>query len=331
MSNYVRTADFAGKDALISGNPAKAVKGVDLGIEFDAIAAMSATKLDASNSANPTGTIGLTAVNGTAASFMRSDGTPALSQAIVPTWTGVHTFSALPVFNAGVTVNAATRNVASLGQTAQSYGNTTDNPTYTFLGTGNTTFSGSIFGRNAEGVVTLFGANSQLGVGIAFTTGQTELITTGTAPFGIGTSGVAALSFYTNSVKRVSIASSGALTFTDEAGTLQDAGFRGLPQNSQAANYTAVMADRGKSIYNTNGAGIVFTIPANASVAYPVGTTLTFVNAGGAAACTIAITTDTLIFAATAGTGSRTLAGSGMATAIKVTSNSWHISGAGLT
>lgn len=42
---------------------------------------------------NPTGTIGLTAVNGSAATFMRSDGHPALSQAIIPTWTALHTFS----------------------------------------------------------------------------------------------------------------------------------------------------------------------------------------------------------------------------------------------
>jgi hypothetical protein len=44
--------------------------------------------------ANPTGSIGLTAVNGSATTFMRSDGAPALSQAIVPTWTGLHTFTA---------------------------------------------------------------------------------------------------------------------------------------------------------------------------------------------------------------------------------------------
>jgi len=44
--------------------------------------------------ANPAGTIGLTAVNGSAVTFLRSDGAPALSQGIVPTWTGLHTFSA---------------------------------------------------------------------------------------------------------------------------------------------------------------------------------------------------------------------------------------------
>jgi hypothetical protein len=42
---------------------------------------------------NPTGTIGLTAVNGTDTVAMRADGHPALSQSIVPTWTAKHTFT----------------------------------------------------------------------------------------------------------------------------------------------------------------------------------------------------------------------------------------------
>jgi hypothetical protein len=43
--------------------------------------------------ANPTASVGLTAVNGVATTFLRSDGAPALSQAISPTWTGQHIFT----------------------------------------------------------------------------------------------------------------------------------------------------------------------------------------------------------------------------------------------
>lgn len=43
--------------------------------------------------ANPTAQIGLTAVNGTAATPMRSDGAPALDQGIAPTWTSSHTWT----------------------------------------------------------------------------------------------------------------------------------------------------------------------------------------------------------------------------------------------
>jgi len=42
--------------------------------------------------ANPTASVGLTVVNGSASTAMRSDAAPALDQSIVPTWTGLHTF-----------------------------------------------------------------------------------------------------------------------------------------------------------------------------------------------------------------------------------------------
>lgn len=43
--------------------------------------------------ANPSASVILTAVNGTATTAMRSDGAPALSQAISPSWTGTHTWA----------------------------------------------------------------------------------------------------------------------------------------------------------------------------------------------------------------------------------------------
>lgn len=55
--------------------------------------------------ANPTGTVGLSAVNGALTTFLRSDGAPALSQGIVPTWTGAHVFAASS--GVPVTINAA--------------------------------------------------------------------------------------------------------------------------------------------------------------------------------------------------------------------------------
>lgn len=145
--------------------------------------------------ANPTGTIGLTAVNGTATrSYVRSDGAPALSQAISPNWSGTHFFkgaaSTTTISNPGVSMgvsttstNAAivmcctgaatdahlwdlraapttlsmfTRDDGFSGKFVYSFtraanvltdialGNATDNNTFTFNGTGNVTFGGSI-------------------------------------------------------------------------------------------------------------------------------------------------------------------------------------------
>ena len=42
--------------------------------------------------ANPTASVGLTAVNGVATTAMRSDGAPPIDQSIAPTWTGLHIF-----------------------------------------------------------------------------------------------------------------------------------------------------------------------------------------------------------------------------------------------
>lgn len=110
-------------------------------------------------------------------------------------------------------------------------------------------------------------------------------------------------------------------------------GYLSIPQNSQSAAYTLVSSDAGKSIYHPSAdtTARTWTIPANSSVAFPVGTAVTFVNDVSAGAITIAITSDTLVWSPTGATGSRTLAAGGMATAIKMTSTRWMISGAGLT
>jgi len=121
-------------------------------------------------------------------------------------------------------------------------------------------------------------------------------------------------------------------TVTDATTTTAARGFgyMGIPQSSAATtgSYTIVAADAGEHIYST--ATRTVTIPANSSVAFPVGTAITFIAATGATV-TIAITTDTLLLAGPGTTGSRTLAPFGIATAIKITSTSWIISGNGLT
>jgi hypothetical protein len=121
---------------------------------------------------------------------------------------------------------------------------------------------------------------------------------------------------------------------TDLQGTglnTEEVGFRNVPQNSQSAAYTLVAADAGKHVLHPVGDNNArtYTIPANSSVAYPVGTAITFVNKINTV--TIAITTDTLTLAGAGTTGSRTLAANGVATALKITSTEWIISGTGLT
>ena len=119
-------------------------------------------------------------------------------------------------------------------------------------------------------------------------------------------------------------------TYTLPAATC-NIGYLEVPQNSQSAAYTTVLADSGKQILHpsSDNNARTFTIAANGSVAYPVGTVITFVNQINT--LTIAINTDTMTLAGTSTTGNRTLAANGIATAIKIASTSWLISGTGLT
>jgi hypothetical protein len=124
---------------------------------------------------------------------------------------------------------------------------------------------------------------------------------------------------------------SGTLSGCTVDGT-NSVGFRNVPINSQSAAYTTVLTDSGKAILHPSGDANArtFTIDSNANVAYALGTVLTFINMTSQVV-TIAITSDTLYLAGTGTTGSRSLAQYGMATAIKMTSTTWIISGSGLT
>jgi len=142
-----------------------------------------------------------------------------------------------------------------------------------------------------------------------------------------------------------------AAAITDETGTAGSVVFSASPaftgtptlagvnitteivQNSQSVAYTLVLSDANKHIYHPSAdtTARTWTIPANASVAYPIGTTLTFINDSSAGTITISINTDTLVLAGAGTTGSRTLAANGIATAVKMTSTRWIINGTGLT
>jgi hypothetical protein len=106
-----------------------------------------------------------------------------------------------------------------------------------------------------------------------------------------------------------------------------------LEQNSQSASYTLVLSDSGKHILHPSAdtSSRTYTIPSNSSVPFPIGTAVTFVNQNGAGTITIAINSDTMRLAGAGTTGNRTLAPNGIATALKITSTEWIISGTGLT
>lgn len=163
---------------------------------------------------------------------------------------------------------------------------------------------------------------------------------TGTLPVANGGTGVTTSTGSGNNVLSTSPTLVTPVLGTPTSGNLSNCtadgtnsvGYLNIPQNSQSAAYTCVLADAGKHIFHPSGDANArtFTIPANSSVAYPIGTAITFVNMTSQVV-TIAITTDTMYLSSAGTTGSRSLAQYGSATALKITSTSWIISGSGLT
>jgi hypothetical protein len=128
-------------------------------------------------------------------------------------------------------------------------------------------------------------------------------------------------------IQTLSNKTAGVATATSTAASV---GYMGLPQSATSTTATLAIGDAGKHIYVATSLQTI-TIPANASVAYPIGTTIDFIAGPDVTTVTIAIASDTMYLAGTGTTGSRTLATYGMATAVKVAATTWYISGFGLT
>jgi len=106
------------------------------------------------------------------------------------------------------------------------------------------------------------------------------------------------------------------------------------PQNSKSVDYTLVFADAGKHLLHpsTDVTARTFTIPANASVGFAIGTVVEFINQNAAGVLSITPSgADVLRLSPGGTTGTRTLAANGVARAVKITTTEWFISGSGLT
>lgn len=178
---------------------------------------------------NPTASVGPTAVNGSASTFMRSDAAPAVDLTAAYLWTGVHTASSAEprrimvetdqgadlknwdwdlqagiyclrtrtdLDGAGVNAFCTTRG-ATTAISNVALGNATNNPTGTWLGTGTFTFGGGI----SAGGGTLSGGIATMG---RFVPSSSSVPTTG-----INLPAANTLGLSTNSTLRVRVESTG--------------------------------------------------------------------------------------------------------------------------
>jgi len=142
-----------------------------------------------------------------------------------------------------------------------------------------------------------------------------------------GTDGAVTLNTAQTLTNKTISASNNTLTGPD--GTTQ-IGYLSAPQaHNSSGNYTLVIGDAGDHVYFTGGSTAILTVPTNASVAFPIGTTILAVN-NNSGALTISGAGVTFQLANGA-TGNRTVATKGLATLLKVATDTWYVSGAGVT
>lgn len=195
MSNYVKTTNFATKDSLTSGDPAKKIKGTEFNTEFDNIAAAIATKADL---ASPTFTGTPTAPTAASGTNTTQVATTAFVQTAMAA-AGAGTVTSVGVSSSDLTVTGSP--VTSSGTIGLAL-NTV--PT-SKGGTGQTTYSnGQLLIGNASGGLTK--STLTAGSGVTITNGDGSITIAAT-----GTSGVSTFSGGTTGLTPAS-ATSGAIT-----------------------------------------------------------------------------------------------------------------------
>jgi len=187
----------------------------------------------------------------------------------------------------------------------------------------------SVYDGTTGGLIELGGPSSGHGA-LYWDNATTTLLVEGrstNANVKVIAAGTGAITFNTNGNTRLSIDSFGQISSSDLANAI---GYKGIPQNGQAGAYTLIMLDQGRHVYCTGGAASV-TIPPNSSVAFPIGTTIPVVNDGSGVRTITQGAGVTLKWAGTGTTGNRSLAVGGLCNLLKVATDTWFVSGAGLS
>ena len=270
-----------------------------LGIGNTATAAQTVNMFTASTGASTYNFATGTTANATIKSISIGTGGASGSTTNIALGSSVSGAGGTTTINTALTVTPATAGTVTIGKTD---------------GTGTITLGSSTAAQtvNIATGVTASGSAKTVNIGTNSASGSTTGITIGS------TAGTTTLTFQ------------GAMADATSTSTAKSVGYLGLPQSGSSTSATLAIGDAGKHIY-VNTASQTMTIPANGTVAYPVGTTITFIAGPSATTVSIAITTDTMYLAGTGTTGTRTLAAHGMATAVKVASTTWYINGTGLT
>jgi hypothetical protein len=157
--------------------------------------------------------------------------------------------------------------------------------------------------------------------------GDIEGVTAGTGLSGGGTSGTVTVSI--NTAVTADLTTAQTLTNkTLTTPTLTDPKIN-LAFDAETASYTAVLANNGQVVTMDNASANTFSIPTNASVAFPVGTQLNVLQIGAGQTTIQAVTSGTTTIQSTGASAAapKIRARYGSATCIKAATDLWYVIG----
>lgn len=256
---------------------------------------------------NPTATAGATAINGSAGTFMRSDGAPAVAQGSAAT-KGIVQVDGTSILASSGVISVPTATGAALGISRPDGTNLTITTGVVNVSASLQTWAGITPGT---GVATFLATPSSANLAAAVT----------------GETGTGALVFATSPTLVTPVLgtpASGNLGSCTADGT-NAVGYRNMPVNAKTGAYTLLASDLAKYIPNTTGGWTI-----NNSV-FSAGDVVTVYNDSASNQTITQGAGVTMYLAGTATTGNRTLAQRGWATAIFKSASECTIGGPGLT
>ena len=303
MTDQILLVDLVAANRTTSGTGTDGATGATgpQGNPGDPGGATGATGVGASGATGPTGATGATGVGATGATGVK--GTTGSTGA-----TGLTGATGSPGGATGATGTAGSN--GSNGATgATGFGATGATGTQGATGAGATGATGLQGITGATGLTGNVGSTGLTGAtGVFVSTANADIITVVTPLLTTGN-----VSILANTTGTVNI------------------GYLGIPQNLQNNNYTLSLSDQGKHIFSANTVLQSIIIPTNANVAFPVGAAVSIVLQG-IGNIKVLNPGVTLYLSGTAGTrANANISSCGFASLLKTDTNSWWISGVGVS
>jgi hypothetical protein len=198
----------------------------------------------------------------------------------------------------------------------------------TFSNTG-LAVSGNVTAANFSGNISITGNVTGTSPNVTLVAGaySTTFDNTGNTTFANGTVSLTTLTT-TGNITSGNIVTTGNVSGNTAGFAI---GYRDIPQVSFTGNATITTSDAGKHYYSTLSTSNVLTIANNTSQSFQVGAAITIVNQGTGNITVAQGSGVTLYVAGNATSGNRTVTTFGMATIIKVATNTWFINGTGVS